>query len=164
MTRVVLGLGSNKGESRAILMHAVSDLSKVLEGMRASSLYETAPQEYLDQKDFLNLAVSGSFTGTPEELFIHTQEIETVYGRDRAGAVSKGPRTLDIDILLFGDRIIKEKDLVIPHERMNERQFVLIPLLEIEPECTDPSGVSYRKILSLLPDQGVRKAGSLNGK
>lgn len=158
-----MGLGSNIGNSRQILGNAVRDLSVILQDIQVSSVYLTTPQGYSDQNDFLNIVVTGFFGGTPRELLLEIQNIEGAYGRNRSDGIKNGPRTLDIDILLFGEHVIHESDLVIPHERMNERQFVLIPLLELEEEQKDPNGVLYREILSLLPDQGVRKAGNLYG-
>lgn len=158
-----MGLGSNIGNSRLTLRNAVRDLNAVLQEIQVSSVYVTAPQGYSEQSDFLNIVVIGFFRGTPRELLVAIQNIETRYGRNRIDSIKNGPRTLDIDILLFGELAIHESDLVIPHERMNERQFVLIPLLELEEEQKDPSGKLYREILSLLPDQDVRKAGNLYG-
>lgn len=158
-----MGLGSNVGNSRLTLRNAVRDLNAVLQEIQVSSVYVTTPQGYSEQNDFLNIVVIGFFGGTPRELLLEIHTIESAYGRDRSDGIKNGPRTLDIDILLFGEHVIHEKDLIIPHERMNERQFVLIPLLELEDVKMDPNGVLYREILSLLPDQGVRKAGNLYG-
>jgi len=161
---VVLGLGSNRGDCGAILRKAIADLSGFLGSLSVSSLYRTKPQDYLAQDDFLNMTCSGVFYGTPRELLASIQTIEVAYGRNRSAEISKGPRPLDIDILLFGDRVIRDSDLVVPHERMHLRQFALVPLLEIMPECADPvTGVPYRTICDELGDQGVLKAGNLNG-
>jgi len=161
---VVLSLGSNQGDSLSTLRHAVRDLSSVLSDIRVSSLYLTKPQDVADQDDFCNIAVSGRFDGLPRALLVAIQRIETRYGRARNSESPKGPRTLDIDIALFGTRLVDERDLVIPHERMNMRQFVLVPLLEIEPDSADPvTGEPYRTQLERLPDQGVKKAGKLYG-
>lgn len=161
---VVLSLGSNVGDSLSTLKKAIRDLSFLLEGMRVSSLYLTTPQDIADQPDFCNLAVTGVSALTPESLLRETQAIEARYGRKRDDATFRGPRTLDIDIVLFGDRVVRETNLVIPHERMAVRQFVLIPVLELLPDCADPvSGRPFRDILSGLEDQGVRKVGNLYG-
>jgi len=136
----------------------------VLHGIRVSSLYRTSPQDYPGQDDFLNLAVAGVWEGSPRELLCTIQSVETRYGRDRTREIPKGPRTLDIDVELFGSCIIGEPGLVIPHERMHIRQFVLVPLLELFPDSADPvSGRPYREICDSLPDQGVVKVGTLNG-
>lgn len=158
-----MGLGSNVGDSRSILAAAVSELSLILDGFRGSSVYLTEPQGGVEQKCFLNMVVSGFYGGTPHSLLEKAQAIETAHGRDRMSEIKNGPRTLDIDILIFGDEVIRENDLIVPHERMKDRQFSLIPLLEIEGDCRDPDGVFYRDYLKRLPDQGVRKAGSIYG-
>lgn len=159
-TLVTLGLGSNAGDSRNILRGALVELSALLTGMRSSSLYITRAMEVTDQADFCNMVVQGYYSGTPETLHSKTAEIETRYGRDREREIPKGPRTLDIDIELFGTETVRTDTLHVPHERMHQRQFVLIPLLEICPDCADPvTGIPYGEIAKALPDQGVRKAG-----
>ncbi len=159
---VVLGLGSNRGDSLGALRGAVASLGEVLEDMRVSSLYVTKPMDYLAQPDFLNAAVAGQYRGTPRTLLEAVGAIEKRWGRDRANEIPKGPRTLDIDIELFGDSLIRETDLVIPHERMGERLFVLVPLLELLPDSADPvTGEPLREIAGRLSDQGVKKAGAL---
>lgn len=161
---VVLSLGSNVGDSLSTLKKAIRDLSFILDGMRVSSLYLTTPQDVSRQPDFCNLVVTGLTSLSPVDLLRQTQAIEARYGRRREGETPRGPRSLDIDIALYGERTVREPDLVIPHERMALRQFVLIPLLELLPDCADPvSGRPYRDILSGLEDQGVRKVGNLYG-
>lgn len=130
--------------------------------MRVSSLYVTKPREYFDQPDFYNAVATGEFRGSPRELLAIIGSIEKKWGRDRTREIPKGPRTLDIDIELFGNIQIREPDLIIPHERMGERQFVLVPLLELLPDSADPvTGEPFRVIAERLPDQGVKKAGLL---
>lgn len=147
-----------------MLRRAVADLSSVLKDVRVSSLYRTKAQDYVDQDDFWNLVCIGSYGKSPHDLLGTIHEIEARYGRNRAVEISKGPRTLDIDILLFGDLVLHDSELVIPHERLAVRQFALVPLLEIAPECADPvTGEQYRAINARLADQGVRKAGGLYG-
>ncbi len=161
---VVLSLGSNVGDSLSTLKKAIRDISFLLDGMRVSSLYLTTPQDVVRQPDFCNLVVTGSTALSPVELLGETQAIETRYGRLREEDAVRGPRTLDIDIVLYGGKTVNEPDLVIPHERMSSRQFVLVPLLELLPDCADPvSGRPFREILSGLEDQGVRKVGNLYG-
>jgi 2-amino-4-hydroxy-6-hydroxymethyldihydropteridine diphosphokinase len=160
----MLGLGSNAGDSRAILSGAVGELAAVLSGLRVSPVYESRPQDFTDQPNFLNLVVAGDYDGEAEALLSVLNGIEARFGRDRAREIPKGPRTLDIDIELFGDRVLHTARLAVPHERMRDRLFVLTPLLDLEPECRDPeTGVLFREIASRLPDQGVVKAGRLNG-
>ncbi|HNY16656.1 MAG TPA: 2-amino-4-hydroxy-6-hydroxymethyldihydropteridine diphosphokinase [Treponemataceae bacterium] len=162
--RVVLSLGANVGDSVATLRDAVSDLGRILGDLRVSSLYVTKPQGGVEQRDFHNIAVSGDFAGTPRALLGEINRIEAAHGRNRAKETLKGPRSLDIDIVLFGSRVVREADLAIPHERMVERQFVLVPLLELHPDSADPvTGERFGALLRMLPDQGVVKAGSLYG-
>lgn len=161
---VVLGFGSNTGDTREILRKAVADTGKILDTMRVSSVYLTTPQDYADQPDFYNLVVAGWFHGSAESLLRKISRIENQYGRDRASGIPKGPRTLDIDIELFGSGIIRTRELIIPHERLNLRQFVLVPLLELLPDCADPvTGELFRTISGKLSDQGIKKAGNLYG-
>ena len=169
MNLVVLGLGSNmplmRHDSMAlqpeeILDRACAALDVLLQNLRCSSVYKTKPRYVENQDDFYNMAVAGEWNGTPRGLLEEIQKIENLFGRDRKSAGPKGPRTLDIDIELFGNQIIREEDAVnplyVPHPLMNERQFVLVPLLEILPDFADPiTGQSYSKILSTLSDQGV---------
>ena len=157
---VALGLGSNTGDSFGILRGAVEALSYCLSGLRVSSLYITAPQDYTEQPDFCNAVVAGRFAYSPDELLFIANSIEADFGRDRAQEILKGPRPLDIDILLFGNRVVSSTKpcLDIPHKELNMRQFALIPLLEILPLAADPlTGTLYRDILVNLPDQGVRR-------
>jgi 2-amino-4-hydroxy-6-hydroxymethyldihydropteridine diphosphokinase len=159
-----LGLGSNRGESRVILQSAVARLSSILTDMRVSSLYITSPRDFADQPDFFNLVVTGFFRGTCHELLDLIHSIEDDFGRDRKNEIPKGPRTLDIDIELFGQTVVRGTALTVPHEQLRFRQFVLVPLVELEPDCADPvTGETYRELCGQLPDQGVRKAGSLHG-
>lgn len=158
MEIIILGLGSNRGDSKAILAAAVERLSAVLTGLRASSLYITKPQDYFDQDDFYNMVVSGGYAGTPADLLAAVQHIEADYGRNRAGEIPKGPRTLDIDILFFGQQQVSLQDppLTIPHPAVYRRAFALIPLLELYPHYCDPvSHTPLTAILACLGDQGV---------
>lgn len=161
---MVLGLGSNTGDSLSILKKAIADIAGILRNMQVSSLYLTMPQDVEDQNDFCNMAATGWYTGTPESLLKAIQTVELRYGRNRSTELRKGPRTLDIDILLFGSRVIRSEALVIPHERMGMRQFALVPMLELLPDSMEPgTGLSYRAILESVPDQGVKKVGNLYG-
>lgn len=164
MYTVILGLGSNEGDSVQLFKRAIRDLSGAMNGITCSSYYKTKPRDYENQDDFFNMVVLGNFSGGPRQLLSIIHLIEARYGRDRKMEIPKGPRTLDIDIELFGDVCLHEPDLVIPHPQLRYRQFVLIPLLEICPECADPeTGEFFRDINSRLPDQGVIKAGILYG-
>lgn len=142
---VVLGLGSNRATlhdekklaPHQILEKACRKLSVFMHAMRMSSVYRTAPMYVEDQDDFYNMAVYGLFDGTPEFLLQCTQDIEAHFGRNRLNEVRNGPRSLDIDIELFADRSIESSILHIPHPRLSERAFILIPMLEILPEYAE---------------------------
>ena len=165
LERIVLGLGSNKGlsdemefEPVQILKMAVIELQKIFlpKDFFYSSVYKSKAMYYEDQSDFFNMVVSGFYDGTPQELLHQINEIEATFGRNRLNEFRNGPRTLDIDIELFGEKIVSDANLEIPHKKIKERQFVLIPLLEIFPKCAEPiSGVLFSDILAKLPDQGV---------
>jgi len=151
-----LSLGSNLGKREQNLDRAVEALGSVLRKLRCSSIYETRPLYVLEQPSFLNMVVVGQCLLPPLELLQRTSRIEIQMGRERSNHTPKGPRIVDIDILLFGGRIIRERELIIPHPHMKERQFVLIPLLELEPNLEDPeNGRPLSESLHGLADQGV---------
>jgi len=155
---IVLGLGSNLGDSKRIILEAVKALEEILTDLRYASLYETEPLYVTDQGRFINTAAAGYFADSPEKLLQHVNKIESNFGRDRTHEKRWGERTLDIDILLFGDLLVAEQDLIIPHPRLKERRFALEPLLELLPDAVEPgTGQSYRSINEALPDQGVRR-------
>jgi 2-amino-4-hydroxy-6-hydroxymethyldihydropteridine diphosphokinase len=138
MTITYLSLGSNLGDRAANLRAAISALPAANVNVRkVSSFYETEPVDYLNQPWFLNCVVEGETESPPVELLHSLREIETRLGSKKAFA--KGPRTLDIDILLFGDQSVNTPELQIPHPRMLARKFVLAPLGEIAPQVQHPS-------------------------
>ncbi|HHU36698.1 MAG TPA: 2-amino-4-hydroxy-6-hydroxymethyldihydropteridine diphosphokinase [Treponema sp.] len=162
--QAVLGLGSNSGDSLSILKKAIADLSGILRDIQVSSLYLTTPQDYEEQSNYCNMALTGKYTGLAQDLLEDVQKIEQRYGRNRVLEIPSGPRSLDIDILLFGSQQIETETLIVPHARMAFRQFVLIPLLEILPDILDPATNNpYRELLEKLPDQGVKKVGTIYG-
>jgi len=113
-----------------------------------SSLYESEPMYVTDQPLFLNAVGRTSSALTPQKMLETIHEIERLLGRDRSRERRMGPRTVDLDILLCGDAVIDEPDLTIPHPRMRERGFVLVPLLEISPQIRDPrTGTAYSEFL-----------------
>lgn len=139
-----------------ILRTAAAALNGLLDDLRLSPVYETAPLGYEEQPAFLNGAASGLWRGTPEELLAELHRIEREAGRDRSNEIRKGPRTLDIDMLLFGSRVFTTPTLTVPHPSLVERAFALRPLLDIEPGLADPrSGRPLSSILASLPDQGI---------
>ncbi len=127
----LLGIGSNAGDRMQYLRSAIEELSrvKVCRVRRVSSVYETEPVGYENQEDFLNAAAEIAWSGTAGELLAEIHRIEDRNGRQRT--MRWGPRTLDIDILTFGDAVITSFDLTIPHPEIQSRKFVLIPLSEI---------------------------------
>jgi 2-amino-4-hydroxy-6-hydroxymethyldihydropteridine diphosphokinase len=133
-----LSLGSNLGDRENNLRSAIAALpSANLHVSKVSSLYETEPVDYVDQPWFLNCVVAGATESQPAELLRALRAIETQLGSKKAFA--KGPRLLDIDILLFGDESIDTPELQVPHPRMLDRKFVLAPLAEIAPQLQHPS-------------------------
>lgn len=156
MECVILGLGSNKGNKKEYLNSACVALAKLLKNMRCSSIYQTSPQDYLEQDDFFNMVVEGEYEGSPLSLLDEIQKIETVNGRNREKEIAKGPRTLDIDILFFGDFSVDLPNLIVPHPQIKKRAFVLIPLLELFPDF-EKGSFSYKTLLPLLKDQRVNK-------
>jgi len=134
---VYLSLGSNVGDREANLFRAVEELARRgARIIRRSSFYETEPLEIRDQAWFLNCAVEAETALTPHQLITVLLEIEIEMGRRRS--IKYGPRNIDIDILLFGASVVGTPDLVIPHPRMAERRFVLVPMNEIAPDARHP--------------------------
>ena len=170
MQRVILGLGSNKEGSVNFLKNAVLALSAFLKDVSFSSIYKTAPQDYLNQSDFYNMVILGFYDGDPISLLEKIQKIEIQNGRKRDEEIKKGPRTLDIDILFFGNLRMKSEVLTIPHPAIEKRAFVLAPLLELLPDfcgiddCVDSKEGShfYGDVLSSLKDQRVERLVKLN--
>ena len=134
MTVAYVGIGSNLQDPRAQVLQAFTELDRLphTRVVKKSSLYRTAPIGHADQPDFIN-AVAQLETGLPaERLLAELQEVEARHGRKRS--FPNAPRTLDLDLLLFGDLTLDSPSLKVPHARMHERAFVLKPLLEISPE------------------------------
>lgn len=135
METAYIGMGSNlpswAGEPQATLAEAVEWLGQAGHVAARSSLYSTEPVGYADQPRFLNAVVELRTTLSPHALLNELLRIERAFGRDRSSGLQNGPRTLDLDVLLYGDQVIREADLVIPHPRLAERAFVLVPLAEI---------------------------------
>lgn len=152
MTRAAFGLGSSLGDRRAHLEAAVRGLAALGEVLSVSSFPETAPVGGPPQPHYLNGAVVVATERTPLELLEAAQEIERRAGRERG--VLWGPRTLDIDLLLYGDRVVREPGLVVPHPRLHERFFVMEPLAEIALDWPVP-GLG-RTVGELLRDLRVR--------
>ena len=133
MEKVLLSLGSNLGESLDIIKNACNDIKadNDIQQVIISSYYRTKPVGYKDQDDFINIAISLTTTKTPYQMLDLCAFLEQKYQRVRL--FKNGPRTLDVDIIAFGDVILDEEKLILPHPRMHQRAFVLAPLKEIEP-------------------------------
>jgi 2-amino-4-hydroxy-6-hydroxymethyldihydropteridine diphosphokinase len=154
---VYLSLGSNVGDREAQLREAEGRLRKLGRVVAVSSFYETEPVEFTEQPWFLNCAVGLETSLTPEELMAAILGIEEEIGRRRVQ--NKGPRSIDIDILLFADALVESSEVTIPHPAMHQRRFVLEPLAEIAPEALHPIlKKTIRELLDRLPPgQSVRK-------
>lgn len=156
-----LVLGSNLGDRAANLRACIAGLEKLGKIVKTSSLYETEPMELPEQPWFLNCVVQLETTLTPHELLARVQSIEAELGRKRE--IDKGPRTIDVDILLFGDSVVADPILQIPHPAMARRRFVLEPLAEIAPDVVHPVlGKSIRELLAEL-DQSSGEVRRLAG-
>jgi 2-amino-4-hydroxy-6-hydroxymethyldihydropteridine diphosphokinase len=157
-----LGLGSNVGGRRAHLEAAVSALGgHAVEVKASSSVYETEPVgEVLDQPDFLNACVRVRTELDPEGLLDAAKAVEREVGR-AADGIRHGPRVIDVDVLLLGDQRHHSDRLTLPHADLVQRRFVLVPLLELDPELTLPGGERISDRLAALPvGQEVRRVGA----
>src|SRR5450759_280065 len=154
-----VGIGSNVGAPQAQVARALHELEGLPNTrlIRHSSLYETEPVGLRDQPGFINAVAMVETALSPRALLDGLLALEQRHGRVRA--VKNGPRTLDLDILLYGDARIDEDGLTIPHPRMHERGFVLEPLLEIDAECEIPGLGRAAQFRKLTMGQGVRKIG-----
>ncbi len=157
MKNVFLSLGSNIGEREAQLDEAVERLEAAgVRVVRRSSVYETEPQDLRDQPWFLNLVLEVETGLSPIQLLAAIQGIEKAMGRRRD--VPKGPRTVDIDILLYGPAIVETEDIQIPHPRLDRRRFVLEPMAELAPDLRHPlSGKTISELLRDVQWQGVKR-------
>ncbi|MFC2012551.1 2-amino-4-hydroxy-6-hydroxymethyldihydropteridine diphosphokinase [Chloroflexota bacterium] len=154
---VYLCLGSNMRNRQANLDKAIELLSQRLKMGQVSSIYDTEPVGNTDQPRFLNLVCQGLTRLAPKELLILAKGIELKLGR--APGTHHAPRPIDIDILFYGDQVVNTKELVIPHPRLTERAFVLVPLIEIAPDLVHPvNGKTARELLKAITEtQGVLK-------
>jgi 2-amino-4-hydroxy-6-hydroxymethyldihydropteridine diphosphokinase len=149
MNRVAIALGSNLGDRASHLEFAVDRLRQRLADLRVSPFLETAPVDVEPQPAFLNAALTGVTGDSPRQLLESLLALEAERGRERPGPGA--PRTLDLDLILFGDRTIDEPDLTVPHPRFRARRFVLEPLAAIAPELRDPvTGLTIRQLLEKL--------------
>jgi 2-amino-4-hydroxy-6-hydroxymethyldihydropteridine diphosphokinase len=161
LTPGYLGLGSNVGDRRAHLEAAVRELpGHGVQVLASSSVYETEPVGLvLDQREFYNACLRVDTAHGPEELLDACKAVERSLGRE-PGGVRHGPRPIDVDVLLLGDTQHVSERLTLPHPEVTSRRFVLVPLLELDPELTLPDGARLADALEALgPGQEVQRAG-----
>jgi GTP cyclohydrolase-4 len=158
---VYLGLGTNMGDRQANLEQALGLIGERLHIDRVSSVYETEPVGYEDQPSFLNAVCRVTTDIGPLQLLSLVKGIEA--GMGRVPNFTNGPRPIDIDIILYGDLVMVDPELTIPHPRMGERAFVLVPLMEIAPDIVHPfSGESIGDMMAKVGGvDGVKKIGRL---
>ena len=157
MITAFVALGANLDGPAAHVTQALDELDRLPDSrvVRRSSLYRTSPVGYLDQPDFIN-AVAQLDTGlAPEPLLDALQALEQRHGRQRS--TPNAPRTLDLDLLLYGDRTAGNARLTLPHPRLHERAFVLMPLAEIAPEVDGPGRGRVKDLLEKVDRSGVEK-------
>jgi 2-amino-4-hydroxy-6-hydroxymethyldihydropteridine diphosphokinase len=152
MTRAFVGLGSNLGERETTLRAAVGRLRGLpqTEVRGVSSFRDTEPVGYVDQPRFLNGAVELDTGLSARDLLAALLALERDFGRDRSTSPPQGPRTLDLDLLLYGDATIYEPGLEVPHPRLHERRFVLEPLFELDPALVVPGRGAVQALLAKL--------------
>ncbi len=153
MTEVYIALGGNLGDRAANLEAAIAALGPEIVLRDRSAVYETEPRYVTDQPRFLNMAVRGETDLGADKLLRHLKKLEKSLGR--TGGERYGPRLIDLDILFYGDAVIKTPGLSIPHPRLAERAFVLRPLADIAPRMVHPAtGKTIMRMLEELPDDG----------
>ncbi len=155
--RVFFSLGANLGDRQATISEALARLEESghVQVVRRSSVYETAPVGKTDQPWFVNLVAEIETDLPPEALLDLAQRIEADLGRTRD--IRWGPRTIDIDVVLYGDQVIRTRRLIVPHPEMTRRRFVLEPLVEIAPDLVMPDGRAVADLAAAVHDQEVRK-------
>ena len=151
-----VGLGANLGSPKEVLRQAVVAMGELPETrvLSCSSLYRTAPLD-ANGPDFINAVVSLNSHLPPERLLRHLLDIEALHGRERP--YRNAPRTLDLDLLLFDEQVLDTASLVLPHPRMHHRQFVLAPLLELNPQLRIPGRGAVCELSEALPDQRIER-------
>ena len=153
---VYLALGTNLGDRAANLKQAISALTPQLEVKAKSAVYETPPWGFEDQPKFLNQVIKANTYLDPEPLLKHLKRLEVALGRKES--FPNGPRLIDMDILFYDDLVVDKPALVIPHPRLHERGFVLLPLKEIAPHLVNPvNKKSVREMAEMCNMEGIEK-------
>jgi len=152
-----IGLGANLNDPANTLRQAFEAISRIPNSrlVGRSQLYSSTPMGPADQPDYVNAVAQIKTELSPLELFKHTCDIEQLHGRTRNGE-HWGPRTLDLDILLFGSESIHDETLTVPHYGLKQREFVIYPLLEISPELVLPCGTKLENLTESVPLNGMR--------
>ena len=155
--RVFIALGSNLQDPACQVQLAFAEIDQLpgTHVVKQSSLYCTAPVGYDDQPNFINAVVEATTSLPPQALLQSLLEIETVHGRERS--FPNAPRVLDLDLLVYDDLLMNETALTLPHPRLHERSFVLVPLAELAPELEIPGRGKVSVLLQTCTDQGIRK-------
>ena len=152
---IYVSLGSNLGDRAANLDRAIAALADVgVRVLRRSSLYETEPVDFLEQPWFLNCVIEAETSLAPRQLLQALQSIESLLGSKKL--VPRGPRIIDLDILFYGDSVLRTEEAEIPHPRMPDRRFVLVPLAELAPELRHPVlRATITELLAATPDKSI---------
>jgi len=153
--RVFVGLGSNLDDPQRQIERALAELARLPQTLlvRRSSLYRSAPVGFTEQPDFVNAVAELATALEPQPLLAALQALEDAQGRVRTRA--NGPRTLDLDLLLFDARLVQEPNLIVPHPRLHERAFVLVPLAEIAPEAVVPGRGPVAALVERVDHGGI---------
>jgi 2-amino-4-hydroxy-6-hydroxymethyldihydropteridine diphosphokinase len=160
---VAVGLGSNTGDRAANLRFGVAGLAELHDGFRFSGVFETQPKHVADQPPYLNACCIGRTSLTARQLLLALHELELRAGR-QPGGQRYGPRPLDLDLLLYGERVIEESDLVVPHPRLRERAFVLVPLAELAADWKVPvsrgaAATTVGELARGVDEEGIKRTG-----
>lgn len=160
---VLIGLGSNLGDRANHLMSGVEALRRIGDVMAVSNVYETDPVGVSErQPAYLNMVVSLATEFAPSSLLDELLCVERIQGRHRQHR--NAPRTLDLDLLAYGDLVLHRQDLTVPHPRLHERAFVLVPLMEVAPGFRHPvTGATLPEMMAEVQSQGIHMVGAVEG-